>query len=1412
MKQRLLQQLSFAKPLRLALVLSTLLLTLPQTTWGEEVTKTITFNKTVSTVDSNIDNSTMSVSIKEEVSGVSTTYDGEITISNHGIKSYSCSANGALFKMNGYSAANSSFDIMIPGNYPAKPSRVIVKAAYANGNTDYYFGIGVDSDSGNTYDYKLTTSSSNDNVEAEFTADGSIRTNRDNEGPLWLDFVINATTEPQSEDVRTTITVKEISITYTRDVYGITVAGTSVKSDNATDVLGDGKVSYNATTKTLKLDGANINYTSGDAITASTTDPLNVNVVGANSISCGDHKAFNTSGNLVFQTSGGVAPGQLTITSTSNIDPQSYYTCAGTVTYENDLSATSNGANSVIISCLGYELYIDGTQVTSGNASDVLTGTANAGKVSYDVTSNILTLDGVNLTMPIQTDIDNLIIELKGENKINTNAAENAIKRYSSNETLNLTIRPASTDPLGSINLANDPSTSTSLVDGFNLSLGGELFAYPSLNNSSTHNSYITSLLIGGQMVAKTGSVFSSHNKISFNNASNNNVLTLSGVTDELKYSKIISGLSNLTINFDGVNTIVREDTLNIITSTNSSSVLTFTKASDASSLTISNYSGEHSIIHGFNSINYGDGIYLAAPAPTTYINTPNIGLMSALDNTKPINSLLLSSDPTYQLWVAGTQATSTTLNGTGWTYDNDNKKLTLSGGTTFTGQIISGLGDLTIFLTGDNILQAAGSETSLIHSTNNGILSFDMDPAAIGSLAFKDNTGNSVFAGEPISGFTSKTYSNGLDYDATNKKIGVTTYNFSIGGVYITSASKTDVLGDGKVTYDPENHIFTLNDGTTITGIIEYHETDALTIALNGTSTITYTGGTYAINGNGAELTFVKAPNAADNTNLTITGNDAYVSISGFSNSTSPNMGTGIYWKPLSKYVSIITTDPDFVLYNGYAMTNGQTISDTQQTPGTVTYTESGSEKTLTFTNFQDAFGNNAYLSLVNAIETGVVGLKVILIGNNKITCNDNGALAFKSIQTNASIQFIKGGDGCKLTMDTKTANPLSFGDGKVTYDQLIYYSSNGNEKYICEPTAPTMVYNDQEEKVTLGKTYPDGDIYYTITYADGKTANVAKTKYTAEFALDAPGTVEAWVEANGATTSTVKGKHFGYQEAQFSLLEQEELTPVLIPAIETGDNIDYATAATRYAIDDANVATIDNNGKITALAIGAATLTTQLAYASNLPHTTTILNYDKKFTTQLTVSKVFNVTFAEGANYMIYYNSAHDNLTIPDGMTAAIVTGVASSGTTVETTALTYIPETTAVLLGKGTSTGSLTVTKYITKDPAPTGNKLKYVDNTPVTTTGYEYVLYKDEFVKATGSIPDGKCYLDLTGAAPAPAPARSLGIDNDGTTDIRELRMENEERDEWYDLQGRRIEQPTKAGLYIKNGKKVIVNTK
>ena len=49
---------------------------------------------------------------------------------------------------------------------------------------------------------------------------------------------------------------------------------------------------------------------------------------------------------------------------------------------------------------------------------------------------------------------------------------------------------------------------------------------------------------------------------------------------------------------------------------------------------------------------------------------------------------------------------------------------------------------------------------------------------------------------------------------------------------------------------------------------------------------------------------------------------------------------------------------------------------------------------------------------------------------------------------------------------------------------------------------------------------------------------------------------------------------------------------------------------------------------------------------------------------------------------------------------------------------------------------------------------------------------------------------------------------LGGENDGTTGISRLASEVV-GDVWYNLSGQRIDTPTKKGLYIKNGKKVIV---
>ena len=67
--------------------------------------------------------------------------------------------------------------------------------------------------------------------------------------------------------------------------------------------------------------------------------------------------------------------------------------------------------------------------------------------------------------------------------------------------------------------------------------------------------------------------------------------------------------------------------------------------------------------------------------------------------------------------------------------------------------------------------------------------------------------------------------------------------------------------------------------------------------------------------------------------------------------------------------------------------------------------------------------------------------------------------------------------------------------------------------------------------------------------------------------------------------------------------------------------------------------------------------------------------------------------------------------------------------------------------------------------------------------------------------------GKVYLTYSGAS-----AREFfGFDGETTSISEELRVKSEEyapAADVYDLQGRRVAQPTKKGLYIVNGKKYI----
>ena len=135
--------------------------------------------------------------------------------------------------------------------------------------------------------------------------------------------------------------------------------------------------------------------------------------------------------------------------------------------------------------------------------------------------------------------------------------------------------------------------------------------------------------------------------------------------------------------------------------------------------------------------------------------------------------------------------------------------------------------------------------------------------------------------------------------------------------------------------------------------------------------------------------------------------------------------------------------------------------------------------------------------------------------------------------------------------------------------------------------------------------------------------------------------------------------------------------------------------------------------------------------------------------------------------------------------------------------------IPAGAGILL-KGDANGEVTIT-YTDGATALEGNSLKgttQADGTLVTKgSNTYYVLSGNTFMTYTGdAFAANKAYFEVEGSSSA----RSFSIVFDGeTTGIADISSKTDAvSGEYFDLQGRRVAQPTK-GLYIVNGKKMVV---
>ena len=931
--------------------------------------------------------------------------------------------------------------------------------------------------------------------------------------------------------------------------------------------------------------------------------------------------------------------------------------------------------------------------------------------------------------------------------------------------------------------------------------------------------------------------------------------------------------------------------------------------------------------------------------------------------------------------------------------YDATTNTLTLNGATINGGIVYSGAGNLTIALKGtnNNIGDNITSIATGISSTNNGTLTFTVDGSG-GSLSINTTT-------SAVSGFADVTLGTGTylnvgtptKYDTNGKNFREQIGSANIVKVmqitsqayyplWVRGTQVSHLTSATDLTFTAATNTLALSNAWIATGIIS--GLDNLIITLTGNNNIQLDDTTAAIRSiNPAATLTIQKSASAENGSLNMKNrvDDASSSpvIKNFASVSHTGLNfvskTGTTLEAATVHDAVLSSAEIYPLWIGGTLVTAATHSF-NGTSGTIDY--SSETNTLTLTGYQNTFATG------HAIETGIVGLKVKLVGDNYITCQDNSGFAFYTQQSTASVQFTKVDATSKLRMTTN-GNPISgFGDGKVTFDGLVYYSSGGSEKYITQPKAPTLGWEMNDEK---GQSYTYATIKYALTdrvggvesgalfyasqnpvlkysfdYANDAIADVTDETYPAGgIKMIAPGKLTAWVEVGTAKSEESKGVRFGILEnpiemefngtsKEISITPAPTMTNAVTPSVNsdytalfnsfatldatnnkitinscydgmigftftntdggytslndttkitfnvtppkptisvpggtydaaqtvsivsnyqgTGATIKYyfdptaeqtysadlsitetktltawvevngvksdtvqapytirqaanlsysATSATAnihessitftpptlsnpsqvavtYSSSNTAVATINTTGDVTIVGAGVTTISAK--------PTDETLYIPTPATYELTVTRDFNNPFANQPAEQIYatYYNVYEDLTLPDGIAAYVITGL--SGNTVTTTATGYLPHEVPILLEKTGNVGT-TITGYTGSAGNFSGNLLKYADQ-PFSSTGKEYVLYMNEFVKATGNIPDSKCYLDLSSVNPS----RGMYGIGDGTTSIRELRMENEGRDEWYDLQGRRIEQPTKAGLYIKNGKKVIVNIK
>lgn len=184
--------------------------------------------------------------------------------------------------------------------------------------------------------------------------------------------------------------------------------------------------------------------------------------------------------------------------------------------------------------------------------------------------------------------------------------------------------------------------------------------------------------------------------------------------------------------------------------------------------------------------------------------------------------------------------------------------------------------------------------------------------------------------------------------------------------------------------------------------------------------------------------------------------------------------------------------------------------------------------------------------------------------------------------------------------------------------------------------------------------------------------------------------------------------------------------------------------------------------------------------------------------------------IKFSASNQYDTYVSD--QSIQVPSVLTAIIITGISSNG--LELKEVDVIPAGVPVLVYNKRNMEKSDYCTSAVEDASKGGvSSLLTVakEDTPVA-LGDVYILHNDVFYYSqAGTIPAGNIYLPNKPSSPAVKTRGYYSLNGDGTTAIDPLYLNKMEgRSVWYTLDGSQLPAaPTKKGLYIKDGKKVII---